>query len=77
MAGLTTQQNLETLSQISAQLTHMFKPGFVNVLTEETTLWGLIPKTRSAAEAVRVKFHIGRNTGGRSEEHTSELQSLS
>lgn len=64
MAGLTTQANLETLSQVSAQLTHMFKPGFVDVLTEETTLWGMIPKARSAAEAVRVKFHVGRNTGG-------------
>jgi hypothetical protein len=28
MAGLTTQANLETLSQISAQLTHIFKPNF-------------------------------------------------
>jgi len=64
MAGLTTQQNLETLSQISAQLTHMFKPGFVQVLNEEVTLWSLLPKRKSLAEAVRVKFHIGRNTGG-------------
>jgi hypothetical protein len=64
MAGLTTQQNLESLSQISAQLTHMFKPGFVEVLNEEATLWSLLPKRRSAAEAVRVKFHVGRNTGG-------------
>ncbi|NQT85114.1 phage major capsid protein [bacterium] len=64
MAGLTTQSNLETLSQVSAQLTHMFKPGFVEVLNEETTLWSLLPKRRSTAEAVRVKFHVGRNTGG-------------
>ena len=64
MAGLTTQANLETLSQVSAQLTHMFKKGFIEVLNEETTLWGLMPKSRSAAEAVRVKFHVGRNTGG-------------
>jgi len=64
MAGLTTQQNLESLSQISATLTHMFKPGFVEVLNEEATLWSLLPKRRSAAEAVRVKFHVGRNTGG-------------
>ena len=64
MAGLTTQQNLESLSQISAQLTHLFKPGFVDVLNEEATLWSLAPKRRSAAEAVRVKFHVGRNTGG-------------
>lgn len=64
MAGLTTQANLETLSQVSAQLTHMFKKDFVEVLNEETTLWSLLPKHRSAAEAVRVKFHVGRNTGG-------------
>ena len=64
MAGLTTQQNLESLSQISAALTHMFKPGFTEVLNEEATVWGLLPKRRSAAEAVRVKFHVGRNTGG-------------
>ena len=32
MAGLTTQQNLETLSAISAQLTHDFKEGFTSVL---------------------------------------------
>ena len=64
MAGLTTQQNLESLSQISATLTHMFKPGFAEVLNEEATLWSLLPKRRSPAEAVRVKFHVGRNTGG-------------
>lgn len=64
MAGLTTQQNLESLGQISAQLTHTFKPGFTAVLNEEATLWKLLPKRRSAAEAVRVKFHIGRNSGG-------------
>ncbi len=64
MAGLTTQQNLESLSQISAALTHMFKPGFTEVLNEEATLWSLLPKQRSAADAVRVKFHVGRNTGG-------------
>ena len=61
---MTTQQNLESLSQISAALTHMFKPGFTEVLNEEATLWSLLPKRRSAAEAVRVKFHVGRNTGG-------------
>ena len=64
MAGLTTQENLESLSQISAQLTHTFKPGFVAVLNEEATLWSLLPKRKSLAEAVRVKFHVGRNTGG-------------
>jgi hypothetical protein len=64
MAGLSTQSNLETLSQVSAQLTHMFKPGFVEVLNEEVTLWSLLPKRKSRAEAVRVKFHVGRNTGG-------------
>jgi len=64
MAGLTTQQNLESLSQISAQLTHTFKPGFVSVLNEDATLWNLLPKRRSPAEAVRVKFHVGRNPGG-------------
>ena len=64
MAGLTTQQNLESLSQISATLTHMFKEGFTEVLNEEATLWSLLPKRRSASEAVRVKFHVGRNTGG-------------
>ena len=64
MAGLTTQENLESLSQISATLTHHFKAGFVQVLNEEGTLWSLLPKRRSAAEAVRVKFHVGRNSGG-------------
>jgi len=64
MAGLTTQQNLESLSQISATLTHMFKPGFVEVLNEEATLWSLLPKHKNQAEATRVKFHVGRNTGG-------------
>jgi hypothetical protein len=42
----------------------MFKPGFIEVLNEEVTLWSLLPKRKSVAEAVRVKFHIGRNTGG-------------
>ncbi|MFW6164289.1 MAG: phage major capsid protein [Planctomycetota bacterium] len=64
MAGLSTQQNLESLSQISASLTHMFKKGFVNVLNEEPTLWSLLPKHKNQGEAVRVKFHVGRNTGG-------------
>ena len=64
MAGLTTQQNLESLSQISATLTHLFKPGFVDVLNEEATLWSLVPKRRSASDACRVKFHVGRNTSG-------------
>ena len=64
MAGLTTQSNLETLSQVSAQLTHMFKPGFSEVLNEEATLWSLLPKAKALAEAARVKFHVGRNTGG-------------
>ncbi|MFW6107518.1 MAG: phage major capsid protein [bacterium] len=73
MAGLTTQQNLETLSQISAQLTHMFKPGFVEVLNQEASLWSLLPKRRSDAEAVRVKFHVGRNTGGGPTTETGEV----
>ncbi len=64
MAGLTTQQNLESLSQISATLTHLFKPGFTEVLNEETSLWSLLPKSKSQGDAVRVKFHVGRNTGG-------------
>ena len=64
MAGLTTQQNLESLSQISAALTHTFKKGFVDVLNEEVSLWSLLPQHKNLAEAVRVKFHVGRNTGG-------------
>ncbi|MBM4036713.1 MAG: phage major capsid protein [Planctomycetes bacterium] len=64
MAGLTTQANLETLSQVSAQLTHMFKKDFVEVLNDEATLWRILPKRKASGEAVRVKFHVGRNTGG-------------
>ena len=51
MAGLTTQQNLESLSQISAALTHTFKKGFVDVLNEEVSLWSLLPKHKNLAEA--------------------------
>ena len=63
MAGLTSTSNLETLSQISAELTHKFKEGFVKVFNEANDLWQWIPKTRARGEAVRVKFHVGRNTG--------------
>ena len=64
MAGLTTQSNLETLSQVSAQLTHIFKPDFIEALNQEQTLWSLLPKRKSKEGSVQVKFHVGRNTGG-------------
>lgn len=73
MAGLTTQQNLESLSQISATLTHLFKDGFVEVLNEEATLWSLLPKRRSIADATRVKFHVGRNSGGGATSETGSV----
>ena len=60
MATLTTAVNIESLAVISSRLTHLFRPCFTAALNEEVTLWSLLPKRRSAAEAVRVKLHIGK-----------------
>jgi len=73
MAGLTSTSNLETLSQISAELTYKFKPGFIKVFNEENDLWQWIPKSRARGEAVRVKFHIGRNTGTERQSETGTI----
>jgi hypothetical protein len=73
MAGLTSTSNLESLSQIAAELTHKFKDGFVKVFNEENDLWQWIPKRRATGEAVRVKFHIGRNSGTERQSETGSI----
>jgi len=64
MAGVTTSTNVEDLADLSARLTHRFKPGFMEVLNDETTLWNLLPKNRAVGPLVEWKCHYGRNTGG-------------
>jgi len=64
MAGVTTLTNVEDLADLSARLTHRFKPGFMEVLNDETTLWNLLPKNRAVGPLVEWKCHYGRNTGG-------------
>ena len=64
MAGVTTQTSIEDLADLSARLTHLFKPGFMEVLNDETTLWNLLPKNRGTGPLVEWKCHYGRNTGG-------------
>jgi len=64
MAGVTSATSVEELGDLSARLTHRFKPGFLEVLNDETTLWGLLPKSRAAGPLVEWKCHYGRNTGG-------------
>jgi len=64
MAGVTTSTNVEDLADLSARLTHRFKPGFMEVLNDETTLWNLLPKNRAVGPLVEWKCHYGRNTAG-------------
>ena len=64
MAGVTSATNLEELADLSARLTHRFKPGFMEVLNSETTLWNLMPKNRAVGPLVEWKCHYGRNTAG-------------
>jgi len=64
MAGVSTLTNVEDLADLSARLTHRFKPGFMEVLNDETTLWNLLPKNRAVGPLVEWKCHYGRNTGG-------------
>ena len=64
MAGVTTLTNVEDLADLSARLTHRFKPGFMEVLNDETTLWNLLPKNRAVGPLVEWKCHFGRNTAG-------------
>lgn len=64
MAGVTTGTNVEDLADLSARLTHRFKPGFMEVLNDETTLWNLMPKNRAVGPLVEWKCHYGRNTAG-------------
>ena len=64
MAGVTTSTNVEDLADLSARLTHRFKPGFMEVLNDETTLWNLMPKNRAVGPLVEWKCHYGRNTAG-------------
>jgi len=64
MAGVTTSTNVEDLEDLSARLTHRFKPGFMEVLNNETTLWNLLPKNRGVGPLVEWRCHYGRNTAG-------------
>jgi len=64
MAGVTTLTNVEDLEDLSARLTHRFKPGFMEVLNNETTLWNLLPKNRAVGPLVEWRCHYGRNTAG-------------
>jgi len=73
MAGLTSTSNLETLSQIAAELTFKFKEGFVKVFDDENDLWRMLPKRRARGEAVRAKFHIGRNSGTERQTETGAI----
>lgn len=61
MAILNTATSTESLTAISAALTHKFKPGFVEVFNQENDLWNLIPKVKATGEAARAKFHVQRN----------------
>lgn len=64
MAVTSSTINAETLASLSTQLTHVFKPGFIEVLNSGYGLWSLMPKRKATGSLVEVKFHTTRNTGG-------------
>lgn len=60
MAGVADWGDL-VFSDVSARLTHRFKPGFMEVLNDEATLWNLLPKNRAVGPLVEWKCHYGCN----------------
>ena len=70
MAGLASDTNEETLQDISAQLTHIFYPGFIKSLNDEMGFWSMLPKRKGEGKLIEVKFHYGRNTAAKSNTET-------